>query len=308
MNSVVFILGPTASGKTSLALSLAQHFDVEIISVDSALVYKGMDIGTSKPTADEMAIAPHHLIDILEPEQSYSAADFRQDALGLIEEIQGRGRIPLLVGGTMLYYRALEQGLSELPPSDETIRGDLEKMLEQHGSQYLHEELVRVDPVSAERIHPNDPQRITRALEVFRISGKPMSELWAAQTAKAFPHPAIRIGICPEQRSVLHQRIEQRFDQMLEQGFVAEVERLRQRPELNLSLPSMRCVGYRQVWQYLDGEFDYDTMRNKGVTTTRQLAKRQITWMRSYEGLEWFDSEDSQLLVKVRNRMQGTNF
>ena len=305
---VVFLLGPTASGKTALALELAKKFDVEIISVDSALVYSQMDVGTSKPNAEELASVPHHLIDIISPEQAYSAADFRTDALRLIAEIQSRGRIPLLVGGTMLYYRALEQGLSTLPSADEGLRRELEQELKEKGVQHMHQRLAGIDPESAARIHPNDPQRITRAIEVYELSGKPMSVWWAEQQAQSFPYPLLKIGLAPVERASLHARIAQRFEQMLQQGFVDEVKHLRENPALTLDLPSMRCVGYRQVWQYLDGEFDYETMKDKSIAATRQLAKRQLTWMRSEKNLVLFDSEAPDLLHRVLNSIEATDF
>ncbi|MDH5547129.1 MAG: tRNA (adenosine(37)-N6)-dimethylallyltransferase MiaA [Gammaproteobacteria bacterium] len=299
MLEAIFIMGPTAAGKTALALALAERMACEIISVDSALVYRGMDIGTSKPSADELSTVPHHLIDILNPAEAYSAAEFRADAQRLIEEIRGRGKMPLLVGGTMLYFRALEQGLSALPSANEEIRSELEKELSAIGVVSLHRQLSEVDPVSAQRIDANDPQRIMRALEIFRLTGRPMSELWAEQTKNGFPYQFVKIGIAPTERAILHQRIETRFDQMLDNGFVEEVRALKSRTDLHLGLPSMRCVGYRQVWQYLEGEYDYDTMRQKGVVATRQLAKRQLTWMRSEDNLVWFDTEQTLLTDKI---------
>ena len=305
---VVFLLGPTASGKTALALKLAKKLDVEIISVDSALVYTQMDVGTSKPSAEELASVPHHLIDIISPENAYSAADFRADALRLIKDIQSRGRVPLLVGGTMLYFRALEQGLSTLPSADEALRQMLEQELKEKGVQHMHERLAAIDPESAARIHPNDPQRITRAIEVYELSGKPMSVWWAEQQAQSFPYPLLKIGLAPVERAILHERIARRFEQMLQQGFVDEVKQLRENPMLNLDLPSMRCVGYRQVWQYLDGDFNYETMKDKGIAATRQLAKRQLTWMRSEKNLVLFDSEAPDLLDRVWKTIEAMDF
>ena len=305
---VIFLLGPTASGKTALALELAKRLDVEIISVDSALVYTQMDVGTSKPSAEEIASVPHHLIDIISPENAYSAAGFRVDALRLIKEIQSRGRIPLLAGGTMLYYRALEQGLSTLPSADEALRQVLEQELKEKGVQYMHERLAAIDPESAARIHPNDPQRITRAIEVYELSGKPMSVWWAEQQTQSFPYPLLKIGIAPLERATLHKRIAKRFEQMLQQGFVDEVKQLRENPTLNLDLPSMRCVGYRQIWQYLDGDFDYETMKDKGIAATRQLAKRQLTWMRGEKNLVLFDSEAPDLLDRVWKSIEAMDF
>lgn len=287
---VIFLMGPTASGKTALATALYQQLPCELISVDSALVYRGMDIGTAKPTLEELALAPHHLIDIRDPASNYSAADFRSDALRLIAEIQHRGNIPLLVGGTMLYFKALLDGISALPEADPVIRAQLEAEAKQKGWAALHEELAKVDPVSAQRIHPNDPQRINRALEVFRITGRSLTEL-TAEKGEPFAYPVHQFAIAPTERAVLHQRIALRFDQMLAAGFEQEVIQLRKRADLHLDLPSMRCVGYRQMWQYLDGDCDYAQMRERGIAATRQLAKRQLTWLRSWQNLTWLDSD-----------------
>lgn len=287
---VIFLMGPTASGKTALATALYQQLPCELISVDSALVYRGMDIGTAKPTLEELALAPHHLIDIRDPASNYSAADFRSDALRLIAEIQHRGNIPLLVGGTMLYFKALLDGISALPEADPVIRAQLEAEATQKGWAALHEELAKVDPVSAQRIHPNDPQRINRALEVFRITGRSLTEL-TAEKGEPFAYPVHQFAIAPTERAVLHQRIALRFDQMLAAGFEQEVIQLRKRADLHLDLPSMRCVGYRQMWQYLDGDCDYAQMRERGIAATRQLAKRQLTWLRSWQNLTWLDSD-----------------
>ena len=289
-NDVIFLMGPTASGKTALATALYRQLPCELISVDSALVYRGMDIGTAKPTAEELAQAPHHLIDIRDPASNYSAADFRSDALRLIAEIQHRGNIPLLVGGTMLYFKALLDGISALPEADPVIRAQLEAEATQKGWVALHEELAKVDPVSAQRIHPNDPQRINRALEVFRITGRSLTEL-TAEKGEPFAYPVHQFAIAPTERAVLHQRIALRFDQMLAAGFEQEVIALRKRADLHLDLPSMRCVGYRQMWQYLDGDCDYAQMRERGIAATRQLAKRQLTWLRSWQNLTWLDSD-----------------
>ena len=287
---VIFLMGPTASGKTALATELYQKLPIELISVDSALVYRGMDIGTAKPTAAELEIAPHHLIDILDPAQSYSAADFRADAIRLIAEIQHRGNIPLLVGGTMLYFKALLEGISPLPEADAQVRQQLELEAAEKGWAALHAELAAVDPVSAQRIHPNDPQRINRALEVYRISGRSLTEL-TAEKGEPFAFPVHQFAIAPQDRAVLHQRIALRFEQMLAAGFEQEVTSLRQRTDLHPDLPSMRCVGYRQMWQYLDGECSYGQMKEKGIAATRQLAKRQLTWLRGWQGVKWLDSE-----------------
>ena len=295
---VLTLMGPTASGKTALALALAEQHNCEIISVDSALVYQGMDIGSAKPTAQELARAPHRLIDIRDPAESYSAADFRQDAITEIEDILKSGKTPLLVGGTMMYFKALLEGLSPLPSADEQIRLQIQHEADTVGWQALHEQLAMVDPVSAARIHPNDPQRLSRALEVYRISGKSLTELTQTK-ADALPYDFVEFAIAPTDRKVLHNLIAQRFELMLNQGFVEEVEQLRQRGDLHIDLPSMRCVGYRQCWQYLDGEYDYDTMVEKAVAATRQLAKRQLTWLRGWPELNWLESGAERNLVTL---------
>lgn len=288
---VICIMGPTASGKTALAIALKQHLQTaELISVDSALVYRGMDIGTAKPDAAEQAAAPHYLLDIRDPADSYSAADFRADALALIADIIARGNTPILVGGTMLYFKALLQGISSLPAADPAVRAELEAEAAVKGWTALHAELALVDPVSASRIHPNDPQRISRALEVYRIAGQSLTELTAA-VAEPLPYPVRQFAITPVDRALLHQRIEQRFLQMLAQGFEQEVRQLYQRGDLHPDLPSMRCVGYRQMWDYLDGKIDYPTMVGQGIAATRQLAKRQLTWLRSWPDLIWLKTE-----------------
>lgn len=289
--AIACLLGPTASGKTAAALALAQRLPVEIVSVDSALVYRGMDIGTAKPTLEERAVAPHHLIDIIEPNASYSAARFRTDALRLVSEIVARGHVPLLVGGTMLYYKALVQGLDALPSADAATRATLEAQAAELGWPALHAQLARVDPVTAARLAPNDAQRIARALEIFMLSGTPMSAL-IADAAKKRAHEYehehgdtryrfVPIAIEPSNRAVLHERIARRFDAMLAAGFVDEVAGLRARGDLDATMPSMRCVGYRQAWAYLDGVIDQATMREQGIFATRQLCKRQLTWLRS---------------------------
>jgi tRNA dimethylallyltransferase len=278
------LLGPTASGKTAAALALAARRPVEIISVDSALVYREMDIGTAKPTAEERAVAPHHLIDIVDPTDAYSAAQFRADTLRLTGEIHARGRLPLLVGGTMLYYKALTQGLNDLPAADADVRASLDADAAREGWPALHARLASIDPVTAARLAPNDSQRIQRALEVFMLTGQAMSDLLAEparQDDAAAAWRFVPITLEPSERSVLHARIEKRFDAMLAGGFVDEVVKLRERGDLSPEMPSMRCVGYRQVWEYLDGAVDYSTMRDKGVFATRQLCKRQLTWLRS---------------------------
>ncbi|WP_431296585.1 tRNA (adenosine(37)-N6)-dimethylallyltransferase MiaA [Rahnella sp. PAMC 25559] len=286
----IFIMGPTASGKTALAMSLMKHLPVELISVDSALIYRGMDIGTAKPTAEELADAPHRLIDILDPTQAYSAADFRADALREMAEITARNKIPLLVGGTMLYFKALLEGLSPLPQADAAVRERIEKQAQEQGWKALHDQLSEIDPVAAMRIHPNDPQRLSRALEVFYISGKTLTELTKI-SGETLPYRVHQFAIAPTRRELLHSRIEERFSQMLSNGFEDEVRTLLARGDLHTDLPSIRCVGYRQMWSYLSGEFDYDEMVYRGVCATRQLAKRQMTWLRGWDNVEWLDSE-----------------
>lgn len=286
----LFLMGPTASGKTDLAIALRQELPVEVISVDSALIYKGMDIGTAKPSKEELALAPHRLIDILDPAESYSAMNFHADALREMADITAQGKIPLLVGGTMLYYKALLEGLSPLPSADPAIRAEIESRAAQHGWATLHQELVKIDPVAGARINPNDSQRINRALEVFYISGKTMTEL-TAQQGEALPYNILQFAIAPQDRAVLHQRIEQRFHKMIELGFEEEVKRLFLRKDLHINLPSIRCVGYRQMWEYLQGDISLDEAIFKGICATRQLAKRQITWLRGWQGeLTWLDS------------------
>lgn len=276
----ILLMGPTACGKTEFALELARRFPVEIISVDSTLVYRGMDIGTAKPSLTVLNEVPHHLIDILDPKESYSAARFRDDALRLMKEITKASRIPLLVGGTCLYFKALESGLSKLPPADQTVRDKIKEEAESRGWEAMHRELERLDPVVSRRIHPNDPQRIQRALEVIRLTGQPLSSL---QSGKGNPPPyrLLRMGLIPQNRELLHRQIKFRFEKMLSEGLINEVTDLYQRGDLNLSLPSMRAVGYRQVWHYLTGEWDRQTMIDKAIVATRQLAKRQMTWLRS---------------------------
>jgi tRNA dimethylallyltransferase len=277
----IFLMGPTASGKTGVAVELAQTLPVEIISVDSALVYRDMNIGTAKPDATTLAKAPHHLIDILDPTEAYSAAAFRRDALGLMKDITARGKIPLLVGGTMLYFRALQQGLSTLPEADQIVRAALDAEIARHGIQHLHRQLAAVDAETAARLAPNDTQRIQRALEIYRLSGQPMSTLLKQKLHSELPYRILSIALIPGERSVLHQRIATRFQQMLEQGLVDELHSLRQRYPLHRALPAMRCVGYRQAWQFLDGEITEAQLLETGIAATRQLAKRQHTWLRS---------------------------
>lgn len=295
---VIFLMGPTAAGKTDLAISLCQHLNTEIISVDSALIYRNMDIGTAKPTQQELAVAPHRLIDILDAKESYSVADFRQDALNHIEQLHQLRKIPVLVGGTMMYFKALLEGISPLPEADPEIRAQLEQEALKEGWPALHQQLQEIDPVAAERIKPNDSQRINRALEVYRITGKPMTELQKVKSAP-LPFDVFQFAIAPKDRSVLHQRIEKRFKMMLEQGFESEVKALYQRGDLTTTLPSIRCVGYRQMWDYLDGLVEYDDMVFRGIAATRQLAKRQLTWLRSWQDVTWLDSGAEENLQRV---------
>jgi len=327
-------MGPTASGKTDLAMALCDRLPCEIISVDSAMIYRGMDIGTAKPTAAELARAPHRLIDICDPAETYSAADFRRDALAAMAEITAAGRIPLLVGGTMMYFKALIHGMSGLPSASSDVRRALEQEAEERGWEALHEELQSLDPIAAERIHPNNRQRLMRALEVLRLTGKPISEFWKAESGpgeqpalveqsadvkdytyftrwqadetSSLPYTVTQLAMMPPERRVLHERIRLRFLKMLEAGFLDEVRALMLREDLNPDLPSMRCVGYRQAWSYLSGEDDYETFVSKGVAATRQLAKRQLTWLRKWSDVDWLDSDDKLIveaaLKKIRLR------
>lgn len=278
----LLLLGPTASGKTACALALAQRLPVEIISVDSALVYRDMDIGTAKPSAEEQASCPHHLIDIISPEESYSAARFRADTLRLMSEITARGHVPLLAGGTMLYFKALRDGLSDLPAADATLRRAIDDEAAARGWPAMHAELARLDPEAAARLEPGDAQRIQRALEIVRLTGRPLAESYERKEDSTLPCRLLPIALAPSAREVLHTRIEQRFDAMLHDGFIDEVRQLRRDYRLDPAMPSMRCVGYRQVWEYLDGDLGYDELRFKGIAATRQLAKRQLTWQRQF--------------------------
>ena len=309
----IFLMGPTASGKTDLAVKLCEELPCEIISVDSAMIYRGMDIGTAKPDDELRKIAPHRLIDICDPSEAYSAARFREDALKEMAEISSRGAIPLLVGGTFLYFRALEQGLSELPSANPAVRRRLEEQAHLIGWQGMHERLAKIDPVAAERIHPNDPQRIQRALEVYEITGVPMTRLFANQGGEdgppkaqsTIPYRVAKIILSTGDRAILHQRIEQRFDQMLAKGFIDEVETLFRRGDLTLSMPSMRAVGYRQVWEYLEGAWDYPAMHSKGITATRQYAKRQLTWLRAERDCTWYDATRKNIHKEVLKNLQS---
>lgn len=306
----IFLMGPTAAGKTDLAVALAQRLPCELISVDSALIYRGMDIGTAKPDAQLLAEFPHHLVDIRDPLESYSAAEFCADALQAMAQISAAGRIPLLVGGTMLYFKALLEGLAEMPAADAVLRAELEAWAAAEGYAALHEELRRVDPQSAQRIHPNDPQRLVRALEVYRLSGLTMSEHRLRQQARGsqglLPYTVAQLAIAPAQRQILHERIALRFELMLEQGLISEVEALRARGDLHLGLPSMRAVGYRQVWEYLDGNIERHSMVERGVAATRQLAKRQFTWLRGWQApLHWLDSQAEDNVERALKYLQA---
>ncbi len=302
----IFLMGPTASGKTDLAIQLASRLPVDIISVDSGMVYRGLDIGTAKPGSEEQEVAPHQLIDICDPAEPYSAARFRKDALAAIEKSFAQNRIPLLVGGTLLYFHVLKNGLSEMPQADMQIREKILREANQVGWRGLHAYLQSVDPYSAEKIHPNDPQRIQRALEVYFASGKTRTELWNQdQQGRQMSFEVIPIAISPSDRSTLHSRIAQRFYQMLEQGFLKEVETLFLRGDLYIDLPAVRLVGYRQAWQYLLGSISKEKMIESAVQATRQLAKRQLTWIRRWEGVQWLDSTEARLLDKVLGQVNS---
>lgn len=304
MNNLVFcLMGPTASGKTALACDLVQQFPFEIISVDSAMIYREMDIGTAKPSAEELLIAPHHLIDIKNPTDSYSAADFCKDTNELCKAIVNRGKIPLLVGGTMMYFNALQKGLATLPEADATVRRQLEEEGLLQGWDKLHKKLAAVDPITAARIHENDAQRIQRALEVYYLTGTPLSALMSEQNHSS-PYQFINLLLFPQNRAWLHERIAMRFDVMLNSGFIDEVQRLQAHWNIQMHMPAMRCVGYRQVLEYLNGDFDLSSMREKGIAATRQLAKRQLTWLRHWEQAQYYDPQlatfDRQIIAKIR--------
>ena len=289
-DAVIYLMGPTASGKTSLAIELVRHLPLEIISVDSAMVYRGMDIGTAKPGREVLKAAPHHLIDICEPTESYSAGRFRRDAMVAIEEIRKNNRIPVLVGGTGLYFRSLEKGFSDLPATDPALRARLTEMLRAHGSAALHAELTRADPAAAQRLHPNDAQRIQRALEVYEMTGTAFSVFTAQGRLGHLPGKVVKLALVPSDRRMIRERTRQRFIRMLENGLVDEVRGFFGRGDMHEDLTSMRMVGYRQVWSYLAGRLNYSEMQEKTVIATRQLAKRQITWLRREENTTWFDS------------------
>lgn len=286
-------MGPTAAGKTDLALALSEHLPCDLISVDSALVYRGLNIGSAKPDAETLARYPHQLIDICDPSEPYSAAQFRQDALAAMAKSVEAGRIPLLVGGTMLYFKALMEGLADMPSADQQVRADINRLAEEQGWPAVHAALAAVDPESAARIHPNHSQRLSRALEVYRISGLTMTEWQARQSAQALPYTVHQFAIAPPDRAVLHARIEQRLRQMFASGFIEEVAALMARGDLHPDLPSIRAVGYRQVWEHLRGDYDVDTAFERALVATRQLAKRQLTWLRGWQDLIWLDSGES---------------
>lgn len=292
----IALMGPTASGKTALALAWAEKYGGEIVSVDSALVYRGLDIGAAKPSTQELARVPHHLIDVCEPWQPYSAAEFANDARAAIDGIVARGKLPILAGGTGLYFQALLRGLSPMPEADAEVRAEIEAEAAQRGWPAMHAQLAEIDPEAAARIHATDPQRIQRALEVYRISGRPISAWQREDKPPALPLRVLKLAIAPRDRAELHARIERRFDAMLEAGFLEEMRRLRATPELRdhprpLDLPSLRAVGYRQAWEHLAGETDAAAFRDRAIFATRQLAKRQLTWLRGQPDLRWFDPE-----------------
>jgi tRNA dimethylallyltransferase len=300
------LMGPTAAGKSDVALALAEQLPVSLISVDSVMVYRGLDIGTAKPDAATRARYPHQLIDILEPTQAYSAAQFRHDALAAIQQAQASGRFPLLVGGTLLYFHALLHGLSPLPAADPLLRQRLEDERQQHGLAALHQRLQAVDPVAAARIHPHDPQRVQRALEVFELTGRPLSQHFSADGSSPVRlRHTVQWIIAPPERADLHQRIEQRFHRMLRQGLIEEVETLRDRGDLDAQQPALRAVGYRQVWQYLHGECDRQTMITASIQATRQLAKRQLTWLRRMTAAQWLDSRQDNLSAALLKQVES---
>ena len=297
----IFILGATAAGKTALAIGLQKILPVDIISVDSALIYKKMDIGTAKPTDEELSLAPHSLINLIEPWERYSVSNFIEDAKVAIQSSQSRGRIPLLVGGTMMYFNALEKGLTDMPSATPELRLELDQKATAVGWQAMHDELALVDPVAANRIHPNDPQRIQRALEVWYSSGKSMTD-WHRESSTSNAISAIKYGLFPQDRAILHMRIAERFELMIDLGFLREVEQLMAYDQIQADLPSMRCVGYRQAWNHLLGKDSFEQMHEKAKAATRQLAKRQITWMRKMQNLHLFDScelSTTQIIEKI---------
>ncbi|MBM2829691.1 MAG: tRNA dimethylallyltransferase [Gammaproteobacteria bacterium] len=302
---VIFLMGPTASGKTKLAVELCQHLPLDIVSVDSAMIYRGMDIGTAKPSAEMRRIAPHRLIDICDPAESYSAARFRSDALTEIEDIHSSDRIPLLVGGTGLYFRSLEKGITDLPSASVEVRDRLLAEARTKSWKALHKQLAEIDPIAATRIHPNDTQRIQRALEVYALTGRSMSEHYARETAMPLSYKVIKILTSPQDRSFIHAQVRLRFLEMLEAGLIDEVKGLYERGDLTPEMPSMRLVGYRQVWRYLGGLLDHDRMVEDAIVATRQLAKRQLTWLRKEQGTHWFDGQDNRLLDNILKFLGG---
>lgn len=297
---IFFLMGPTATGKTDLAVELVKHFPLEIISVDSAMIYRGMNIGSAKPDKKILKIAPHHLIDICDPSERYSAAQFREDALKKIKEIFSRNKMPLLVGGTMLYFKTLQFGMADLPRVDETIRQKIFMLLQEKGVQYLHQQLMKVDPITAQRLHQNDKQRISRALEIYEVSKKPMSKWIEEAQHQALDEEVITIALIPKERSILHEKIELRLKIMLQQGFVDEVKALMKRGDLSKDLPSMRAVGYRQIWEGLEQNWDEEQLFNQILFATRQFAKRQITWLKHWPSeLHCFEPYDHKLKDKI---------
>ncbi|CAG4883544.1 delta(2)-isopentenylpyrophosphate tRNA-adenosine transferase [Georgfuchsia toluolica] len=300
----VLLLGPTASGKTALAMELADRLPLEIVSVDSAQVFIDMNVGTAKPDADTLRRYPHHLIDLITPEQRYSAARFREDALAAMDDITARGRIPLLVGGTMLYFKALREGLADLPEANAQLRAGIDQEAAAKGWPALHAELARLDPASAARLKPTDAQRIQRALEVVRLSGKPLDHFFSRQQASPLPYRLLGFGLMPTERGWLHERIAQRFGQMLREGLVEEVHALRARYRLDAGLPSMRCVGYRQVWEMIEGRLPAAELRERGIFATRQFAKRQITWLKSFSDIELLDCQKPGLAASMANSIE----
>jgi len=302
----IFLMGPTASGKTALSVELAKQFNAEIISVDSALVFKDMNIGTAKPSLEEQQGIPHHLIDILDPAESYSTGEFRSQALALMADITARGKVPLLVGGTMLYFNALYHGLAKLPKADVELRKQLDAEAQLMGKQAMHDQLKSVDEVAAARIHPNDPQRVQRALEVYRLTGKSMTQHHAEAKADPIPYQQIKLVIAPKDRAVLHEKIALRFQQMLDKGLIEEVRALYQRGDLNTDMPAIRAVGYRQVWAYLDGDINLQELQEQGVAATRQLAKRQFTWLRRETDAQWFHTEEPDVAEQVNIHIENT--
>jgi tRNA dimethylallyltransferase len=297
----VCIMGPTATGKTDLAIACAEALDMALISVDSALVYRDMDIGSAKPDPATLARAPHRLINIVDPSEAYSAGRFREDALAEMDTITAAGKIPLLVGGTMLYFNALQKGMADLPEADPGVRQKLDEEVSRVGWEGLHKRLSEVDPESAKRLHPNDPQRIKRALEVYDITGKTLTEFWSEQEAHRLPYRLIKIALMPPDRVELRKKIAQRFDSMLVEGVIDEVRALYNRGDLHADMPSMRAVGYRQIWSYLAGDYDYETMREKAITATAQLAKRQMTWLRSESECNFIDPEQVNVPKVLKN-------